>query len=93
MKRTTAVVLAMALAGALGAASLLAPGTSAQAPAAAHDGKTVYIDISALGRKHRAAEKMTEMHVKMAADGYVVVDVADYVENGDLQGFFVTYAK
>ena len=56
-------------------------------------GKTAFVDISILGRKKRAASKMTKLHKKMAKKGWSVVNVAPYVENGDLQGFFVTYVR
>ncbi len=54
-------------------------------------GRTVYMDISALGRKTRAARRMTESHQAYFAKGWIVIDVEPYVENGDLQGFFITY--
>ena len=54
-------------------------------------GVTIYMDISAMGRKRRAAEKMTDLHKQHFAKGWTVVDVDPYIENGDLQGFFITY--
>ena len=52
---------------------------------------TVYLDISAFGRKERAARRMTEMHQEFAHQNYVLVGVSPYTENGDLQGFFISY--
>lgn len=54
-------------------------------------GVTIYMDISAMGRKRRAADKMTDLHKKHFAKGWTVIDVDPYIENGDLQGFFITY--
>ncbi len=54
-------------------------------------GLTVYMDISVMGRKARAAKRMTELHREHFAKGWEVIDVEPYVENGDLQGFFITY--
>ncbi len=54
-------------------------------------GLTVYMDTSFLGRKHRAAKNMTELHQENFNKGWMVVDVDPYIENGDLQGFFITY--
>ncbi|MEW5765884.1 MAG: hypothetical protein ACOYXN_02405 [Acidobacteriota bacterium] len=94
-----AVVAAGLLAGSLlGAATgVFAHGKSeAGAPPAVQpgrQGRTVFLDISVLGRKTRAADKMNELHARMAAEGYTVVSVAPYDENGDLQGFFLTYVK
>lgn len=54
-------------------------------------GLTVFMDVGAFGRKKKAATKMTELHKSYFDQGYTVIDVAPYVENGDLQGFFITY--
>ncbi len=56
-------------------------------------GKTVFVDISVFGRKNKAAKRMTKMHLEYAREGWTVQDVSIYTENGDLQGFFVTYVK
>lgn len=54
---------------------------------------TVFFDISILGRKDRAAKRMTKMHQKYAQNGYILLDVSPYTENGDLQGFYVSYVE
>lgn len=56
-------------------------------------GKTVFVDVSVLGKKDRAASRMTKQHEKFAKEGWTVANVAVYTENGDLEGFFVTYVK
>lgn len=56
-------------------------------------GKTVFVDVSAFGRRDRAAKRMTKLHEEFAQKGWTVVDVAVYTEDGDLEGFFVTYVK
>lgn len=56
-------------------------------------GKTVFVDVSAMGKKDRAAKRMTKQHEKYAMEGWTVANVAVYTENGDLEGFFVTYVK
>ena len=55
------------------------------------EGLTVYIDVSFGGRKKKAAARMTELHREFFAKGWTVIDVDPYIENGDLQGFFITY--
>ena len=54
-------------------------------------GLTIFMDVSLGGRKHRAAEKMTKLHQEHLAKGWKVIDVEPYIENGDLEGFFLTY--
>ncbi len=56
-------------------------------------GKTVFVDVSAFRRRTHAAKRMTEMHMEYAKKGWTVVNVAVYTEDGDLEGFFVTYVK
>jgi hypothetical protein len=68
---------------------------TASAPAVSEgkEAKTLFVDISALGRKDHAANKITELHDKMAKEGFTVIGLTPYTENGDLEGFFVTYVK
>jgi hypothetical protein len=56
-------------------------------------GKTVFVDVSAVGRRNKAAKRMTKMHMEYAKKGWTVVNVVVYTENGDLEGFFVSYVK
>lgn len=54
---------------------------------------TIFVDISRFNRKNGAARKMTESHQEFAQYGYGLVSVNVYTENGDLEGFFVSYRK
>ena len=54
---------------------------------------TVWVEATWGFRKSGAANSLSQMHKAYAAHGYKVVDVQPYIENGDLQGFFVTYQK
>ncbi|GAB3385822.1 hypothetical protein [Lysobacter fragariae] len=54
---------------------------------------TIWVDASWGFRNQGAANNLTKSHSAFASKGYKVVDVAPYIENGDLQGFFVTYQK
>ena len=54
---------------------------------------TVWIDASWGFRNQGAANDLTRAHKAFAARGYKVVSLEPYIENGDLQGFFVTYQK
>ena len=55
---------------------------------------TIWVEANWGFRKQGAANNLSRAH-KAFADhgGYKVVSVQPYVENGDLQGFFVTYQK
>ena len=85
---------------ALLALCLYAPALQAQdtapIPEAAPDCQeavTVFQDVSGMGRKDRAASNMTERHAEMALDGWRIKDMEIYTENGDLEGFFLTYVR
>ncbi len=65
----------------------------ASASAAGRMGKTVFLGVSILGKQDRAARRMTKLHQEYAEEGWTVVNVAPYTENGDLEGFFITYIK
>ncbi|HZH44939.1 MAG TPA: hypothetical protein VEY50_12735 [Lysobacter sp.] len=54
---------------------------------------TIWVDSSWGFRNQGAANALSHAHQVFARHGYKVVDVAPYIENGDLQGFFVTYQK
>ena len=54
---------------------------------------TIWVDASWGFRNQGAANDLTKAHKAFAAFGYRVEDVEPYIENGDLQGFFVTYQK
>ena len=54
---------------------------------------TLWVDATWGFRHQGAANDLTHAHQAFAAQGYKVVSVEPYIENGDLQGFFVTYQK
>lgn len=54
---------------------------------------TVFMDVNKLNRKNLAAKKMTAMHQDFAQYGYRLVGISPYNENGDLEGFFISYQK
>ena len=54
---------------------------------------TIWVDASWGFRNQGAANNLTKAHSAFAARGYKVESVQPYIENGDLQGFFVTYQK
>ena len=67
--------------------------SAAEAAAASMAAVTIWIDASWGFRNQGAANNLSKSHQAFAARGYKVVSVEPYVENGDLQGFFVTYQK
>ena len=54
---------------------------------------TVFHDVSGFGRRNRAAEKMTERHNEMALSGWRYAGMEIYTENGDLEGFYLSYTR
>ena len=54
---------------------------------------TVFVDAPLGQRKRGSAKKLNKSHKKYAAKGYRLIDVETYIENGDLEGFFVSYVK
>lgn len=54
---------------------------------------TIWVDATWGLRKQGAANDLSQAHRAFATHGYKVVSVEPYIENGDLQGFFVTYQK
>ena len=54
---------------------------------------TIFHDVSGFGRKDRAAERMTERHDEMALSGWRFASMAIYTENGDLEGFYISYTR
>ncbi len=68
---------------------------SAQATPAAscQESKTIFKDVSRFSRKKNGAENMNDEHDKYTRAGWKFVDMETYVENGDLEGFFLTYSR
>lgn len=91
------LLLAALLACALPAhASLFAksPEKSANEAAAANMAAvTIWVDATWGFRHQGAANALSDAHQAFTSRGYRVVSVEPYIENGDLQGFFVTYQK
>lgn len=54
---------------------------------------TIWVDATWGFRKSGAANDLSAAHRAFYTHGYHVVGVQPYIENGDLQGFFVTYEK
>ncbi len=54
---------------------------------------SVFVDVDWGGREDGAARELTRAHKAFHERGFVIVDVEGYLENGDLQGFFVTYRR
>lgn len=85
------LLLTLAVA-ALPVVGLVLVGGSAGADDRPRSDRTVWLDVGALGRQAKAARRLTELHEEQAREGYRLLDVEPYIENGDLQGFWVSYA-
>ena len=64
-----------------------------QAAATGMAATTIWVDASWGFRNQGAANDLSKAHQAFALQGYKVVSVEPYIENNDLQGFFVTYQK
>ncbi len=54
---------------------------------------SLYVDVDLGARKSGSATELNQAHRAFNASGFDVVSVVGYTENGDLQGFFVTYVR
>ena len=54
---------------------------------------TIFIPDKAGNRKKGSAGKLTESHRNAESQGWNFDEMSIYIEDGDLQGFFVTYTR
>ena len=68
---------------------------SAQAAPAmsCQESKTIFRDASRFSRKNNAAQNMSKKHDEYTRNGWKFVDMETYIENSDLEGFFLTYSR
>ena len=88
-----AVLLACALPAHAGLFDKKPEDAAAEAQRAGMQAATIWVDASWGFRNQGAANSLSRAHNAFAQHGYKVVSVEPYIENGDLQGFFVTYQK
>lgn len=90
------LVLPLLLAFALPAHALFEKKPEAAAAEAAQQNLpavTIWVEATWGFRNQGAANSLSRAHQAFAAKGYKVQSVEPYVENGDLEGFFVTYQR
>lgn len=94
---TRTLLLALLLAVAVPAHAGLFGRSPAQAAVEAQreqlPGVTIWVDATWGFRKSGAANDLSDAHKAFYNAGYHVVGVQPHIENGDLQGFFVTYER
>ena len=88
-----AVLLACALPAHAGLFDKKPEDSAAEAQRAGMQAATIWVDASWGFRNQGAANALSRAHQAFATRGYKVQSVEPYIENGDLQGFFVTYQK
>jgi len=54
---------------------------------------TIFIPDKAGNRQKGSAKNLTESHRNAESQGWDFDELAVYIEDGDLQGFFVTYTR
>ncbi len=95
MKKTAFGLSALLVTGVLG----FGTGMGASWMQTAHAGDdspqsvTVFVDATFGFRKDHMARKLSKSHAEYEAKGYHFANMVAYDENGDLQGFFVTYTR
>ena len=57
------------------------------------EAKTIFRDSSRFSRRKLGAENMSEKHDEYTRAGWKFADMEIYIENGDLEGFFLTYTR
>lgn len=62
-------------------------------PAVCEESKTIFRDVSRFGRKRSAAKNMSTKHTEYTQNGWRFADMETYLENSDLEGFFLTYSR
>jgi len=88
-----AALLACALPAQAGLFDKKPEDSAAEAARANMQAVTIWVDASWGFRNQGSANSLSRAHQAFAGHGYKVQGVAPYIENGDLQGFFVTYQK
>jgi hypothetical protein len=54
---------------------------------------TIFVDDKSGSRKDGSAKRISETHDSAEAQGWNYSDLQVYIEDGDLQGFFITYTR
>jgi len=67
--------------------------TEKQADLNIQETKTVFMDVASMNRRKGAAKNLTKLYAKEAEQGWRVIDLELYIEDNDLEGFFVTFAR
>ena len=65
----------------------------AQTSRATVEFKTVFVGVSAFNRRKGAAKKLTGLYAAEAEAGWRLSDLDLYIEDNDLEGFFVTFER
>ena len=93
MKERTLIALLFGMLA--GVVLALSGNLSAQPGPAAmcQEAKTIWRDSSRFSRRKFGAENMTEKHDEYTRAGWKFADMETYIENGDLEGFFLTYTR
>ena len=88
MKKAT--ILTTAAAGLLATVAMFVAASYAQDDPVPQNTTTVWVD----GKGQSGfAERLNKMHADMEGKGWTFGDLEIYIEDGDMQGAFVTYAR
>ena len=68
-------------------------GAAAPKPCPATEAWTVFVPDATFRRQDGSAKRLTQTHRDAKEQGWQFADMTTYIENGDLQGFFITYTR
>ena len=54
---------------------------------------TIFVSDKKVSRKKGSAKRISETHEASESQGWDFKDLEIYIEDGDLQGFFITYTR
>ena len=54
---------------------------------------TIFVSDKKVSRKKGSAKKISETHKTAQSQGWNFEDLEIYIEDGDLQGFYITYTR
>ncbi len=95
MRKLTLVVMTLALAANLSFAGQDDRDAATPGPKKCPklQASTIFVPDKSFNRKKGSAKKISEAHKVAEAQGWSFDEMSVYIEDGDLQGFFITYTR
>jgi len=91
MSRLSVILFVLCLAAPQAPSAVADDEALTQCPAT--QARTVFVPDATMRRHDGSATRLTDAHREAENGGWQFEDLEIYIENGDLQGFFVTYTR